>query len=549
MPAIDPPMITGSRQRRRLLSRRAALLAAALLAAWSAATAATPPRASASCMPPDPRGQLADADAAFIGTLIGMGAPVVIPDPATGNRFTMAPFAFSVERWVKADLGGPVVEIFGPFRTSVDFGFQPGTRIGVLVHLQDGRPTSSGCAVFDPEVLLAAAAPVPSPDGSGPPALIVGGDFGAGRLVLLDTHGRALAYSDGEGMTSSISMCPGGRRFVETWWSLQEHAEGDVAVREVATLDLVREIDSRALYPESEDRVSSTACLDEDGTDIVGLLGGVGLVALDGERRIIGPMASGWTMFVPGGLLYRPEMKGAQAGLHWMDLTDGSTDVIHDLSTDPDHIGDFHSVVVSPDGTRVAVNDWLDGRPTHDLTIHRLPDGAVLAHASYPSHDGSTAATWIDDETLAVVSYGSGEAGQALDGVVRIVRASDAAETARWQGWRMDARSVGGILVGVDDGHLLVAPVTGGEVVDVHTFDGLMVGPIVPLPGLDGEVLVAAGQRRAAEATPSPTAVAPGVPGTRPGELGTLTLTVVVMGTGTIVLMAAVLGIRARRRR
>lgn len=528
-------------------SARDVLVAAAWLIAAFVALVASPHVVRASCMPPDPRGQLAEADAAFIGTLDEVGVPLPMPLDDGNGFIPLAPFRFSVERWLKGDLGGPSVEIFSTTGTSADFSFAVGTRIGVLVHIEDGRPTSGGCLTFDPDVLIAAAAPIPEPDGSGPAALIVGGDFGSGRLVSLDANGRVLAYGPGDGATGSISMCPGRRLLVETSWSPMAEAGADIVVRDAASLEVLRELDSNNLFAGADGSAGAVSCLDADADRIAASVPGVGVVTIGSESSVVTDGTVQWVMFVEGGALFRAEMKGQSGGLQFLDLENGAMHTIHEFATSPDAIGDIQATVVSPDGTRVAIVDWLDGRPTHDLTIRSLADGAIAVRTTFPSHLGITTALWADDETLAVFSYGSGEEGAPTDGLVRLVRARDGAEIGRWRGWTIDPRLIAdGVILGIDDGHLVAAPVAGGNPRAVFTFDGLLIGPVVAQPGFDGASLVAASRELKHESEPAGDARAePGVQAV--GGPAVLIVALGLVAVASIVVAAAMLRARSRR--
>ena len=199
------------------------LLALALLATAVDARAC-------SCVPPDPWTYIQESDAAFVGRLVERR-------DASGGA---AILTFSVERSVKGKLGSRV-EVRTP-SSGASCGIEApiGERVGLFLMRERGAWIGSLCKQVSPDDLLAAAKPLPAPNGRGAPAMWVGGRFGPARVMALDAHGRTLAYGRGKGVTRHLSVCPGARRVAEL--AFESGLEGIVrlAVRDARTLSVVR---------------------------------------------------------------------------------------------------------------------------------------------------------------------------------------------------------------------------------------------------------------------------------------------------------------------
>ena len=203
------------------------LVLAVVLAASAALAATADPAYACSCAPPDPRILLGQADGAFVGRLVSR------QDVDPGR----ARFTFEVERSVKGALGATVVVESASNSAACGIEAPVGTRIGLFLERSNGRWTSSLCSQVSPEDLVAAAEPLPPPNGRGPATLLVAGRFGPARLLALDALGRTLAYGRGAGSVLQLSACPGGRRAAEV---VQTETGLRVAIRELPTLRIVR---------------------------------------------------------------------------------------------------------------------------------------------------------------------------------------------------------------------------------------------------------------------------------------------------------------------
>ena len=219
-----------------------------LVLALAVLAAAVESAQACSCARPDPRSALAAADGAFVGRLV-----------ARRQLDDRAVLTFTVEQGLKGSLG-ETVEV-ETARDSAGCGLEMpvGTRTGLVLDRRDGAWHGHLCAQFAPADLLAAAKPLPAPNGKGPVALLVGGRFGPARLLALDARGRTLAYGMGGGTVSNLSVCPGGRRLAEI---VQVGANTVVAIRELPTMRLVRRQSLAATH------FGPASCLDTSGSQL-----------------------------------------------------------------------------------------------------------------------------------------------------------------------------------------------------------------------------------------------------------------------------------------
>jgi hypothetical protein len=199
-----------------------------MVAATAVVAATATPAHACSCAVPDPRTLLTETDGAFVGRLVSRR------DLGDGR----AVFTFRVEQSVKGALGRTVDVESASNGAACGLETPVGARIGLFLDRRGGRWTSSLCWQVSPDDLLAAAQPLPPPDGRGPVTVLVGGRFGTVRTLALDMRGRALAYGRGAGVVLHLSACPGARRMAEVIY-LDNRVV--MAVRELPGLRLVRQ--------------------------------------------------------------------------------------------------------------------------------------------------------------------------------------------------------------------------------------------------------------------------------------------------------------------
>jgi hypothetical protein len=130
------------------------LLVAAL--AWAASLAApVEPASACSCVPPDPARDLADVDAAFVGTAVSRRVEERGPLRSSGDP---AYWTFDVERAVKGELPEKLVVRAPVDSASCGLELRPGERVGLLLELRGGEYESSLCRQVEPDLLIGFAA-------------------------------------------------------------------------------------------------------------------------------------------------------------------------------------------------------------------------------------------------------------------------------------------------------------------------------------------------------------------------------------------------------
>jgi uncharacterized MAPEG superfamily protein len=292
--------------------------------AVAVATGAFAARADAcSCVNQGPRAQLHDADGAFVGRLI-----------EKRPRDYEAVYVFVVEQAVKGKFG-TLAEVIAPAHgPSCGIEAAPRVRIGLLVRRDGPYLRSSLCWQVDADDLLAAARPLPKPNGRPPAVVLVGGQADGVQTMALDGRGRVLAYGPGRGYTMLLAACPGGRLALEL-------GLGGIRVRALPRLRLVREIP----LERSEYAPRSLCCGDPQASRI----------HVFGRRDGVGP----WPAAA------RIVSVGAEARVTWTgEATAGSFDRT---------------------GTRAYLNTGKDG--TSLMTLH-LGDGRLEQTATLPPYTG-----------------------------------------------------------------------------------------------------------------------------------------------------------------
>jgi len=213
------------------------------------------PAKACSCFQGDPRDALAEADAAFIGTLLSR-----TPDP--DNQY-LSTYTFSVEEEIKGQLDDTV-----PVRSATDgascgIEVPVGGQTGLFLTASEEGWSSSLCQQIAPDDLRAAAQPLPAPDGEGPIRMLVSGSLGEVGIIALDDQGRTLAYGMRQPDSGTIEMCPGSQRFIEIFGDFRRR---NIAVRETSTLEVLREIELPiGRRPYRNVFATAMACFNESG--------------------------------------------------------------------------------------------------------------------------------------------------------------------------------------------------------------------------------------------------------------------------------------------
>jgi hypothetical protein len=201
--------------------------------------------------PTEPRAVVADADAAFTGTLIAVRPR----DPEPGFIPSPLVFTFAVEDRIRGDLGDRV-EARPWSCAGVDSTI--GRRGSYVLFQRAGDWFVEEIAL---ETLRKGLVPFPPPNGSGRSAFVVGGHFGLVRTAVLDARGRTLSYGAGRGAVTALSVCPGRRVVAEL---VQVGDSLHFALRALPSLRLLHETELVATG-----FGDTVACLSRTGSDVL----------------------------------------------------------------------------------------------------------------------------------------------------------------------------------------------------------------------------------------------------------------------------------------
>jgi hypothetical protein len=230
---------------------------ALVLACLAASLAFAGQALACSCAIGDPRDMLQRSAGAFTGTLLDR---VVEGDQAIHT--------FSVEDAVKGDIGATVQVRSHRDGATCGLEIGIGQRVGLFLDREGTEWVSNLCQQIAPDELLAAAAPLPAPTGSGPTSVLVGGSFGDMRSVALDAQGRVLAYGPGDGDVLALSVCPGSEHAVEVVSLPFEEGGGyAVEVRDLATMAITGRLGGPADFAAASP--GAVTCVARDGGEAV----------------------------------------------------------------------------------------------------------------------------------------------------------------------------------------------------------------------------------------------------------------------------------------
>lgn len=424
------------------------------------------PAKALSCVPVDINDQLLTARFAFIGR-----AQSEAPGPPDGARA----FLFDVELWVKGNLGTPVV-VQGFEWDSVEIG----QRVAMVLDVDErGVLRDKLCVYVQPETLLAIAALGSEPVSEGPPAILIGGEFGDARVMALDARNQFVALGPGDGAVTAMAACPGGRRTVEIVSEFMHGSAGLVAVRDTRTLEIVRE----ALLPVTHEGSlwpMPLSCRDENADEALLGLPGLGILrlketvesvhagsytagAIGAERAVVaevtGEIGEGGTVFA----------------LHVLDLATGELAPLNE-PTEMQPV----AIALSPDETRLALLERAaygsqgTGMVAHVFDLESRTSLGSRRLAVPDSCDSCWGdVVWLDDHTLLVRDRRWDEHGEELLGTGQVLSLPDLETVREWSGAQATvARVAGPVLLTIDDSSgvhtLSAAPMGEGEPVQLR---------------------------------------------------------------------------------
>lgn len=327
-----------------------------------AAVSLSPPARAYQCVHEDARTRLARSDGAVIGALTSRAVDVFTASRPVDSRFT-------VDEAVKGRFGREVMV------RNQGLAIRLGQTVGLFLERRGQLWTAGVCSDVDPDLLRRAAAPIPDPDSHGPVSILVGVRLGENRAIALDRDGGVVAYGSGEGSVASLAVCDGSRRVAEAVFHPTSRT-GEIAVRDVATLELIRHWRVEELdgwYP------SALSCRDRQGNDI--FVGGHGDAALrvvrlrKGESKV---MYDG-----PGrALSFSPRRDvaymAAPRSIVELDMDSGGTHTVANVPLTP------ISVVPNADDSALAGTNGGSGPKGRVFTVDRRSGSVSLGKpASY----------------------------------------------------------------------------------------------------------------------------------------------------------------------
>ena len=212
--------------------------------------------------PTEPRAVVAEADAAFIGTLVAV-AP---KEPRSLSPAAQHILTFAVEEELKGELGDRVEVTSTLGGASCGHDGTIGRRGAYVLSRRDGVWGPWSMTEVTVEAVRRGVLPLPKPDGVGRPAFVAAGHFGLVRTATLDARGRTLAYGAGRGAVTALSVCPGGRVVVEL---VGVGMSVRLAARALPSLRLLRETELRP-----SGYGGRVVCRDRTGSDVFAAVDG-----------------------------------------------------------------------------------------------------------------------------------------------------------------------------------------------------------------------------------------------------------------------------------
>ena len=478
-----------------------------------------------SCTGAGPAEMLASHDAAFIGELVSRRGGLLGGD---------ATWTFQVTQEVSGSFT-PTVKISSPSSgAACGFELDEGQEAAIFVRVEGQRLDSGLCSTLDADALRAHLNPQPVVSTR---ATLLVATGGIGRhLWLFDDRGRlANVSADGRGeWLDDLTICPGGATLAELW-------EGLVVVRDLRTLKEVR----TQRVPRSVGRIW---CRDPEGDDLLAARRDratgdwASIVSLRAPKQ---PVISGdWVDLELVGSHLVAAVGREHTQLRRIALATGDQTLLHTARDRPGvttHIpAGLEGFDISPDGTRVAfeVTSYPDqGTPSSDVFVYELSSGRREA-VTHVRAEGNEV-RWADDESLMFTSY---------EADARLLDASDLRPRASLPAgvqWAQ-LQGPGSTLLGMDGPRLAAVDVASGRVRTLATIPDEHSTWLLRLPR-PVEVRPDPDEREPAS-PPIPSGDDVAAPAQLRGGGRSLTENVALVGAAALLLLTALLVLRAWRR-
>lgn len=391
----------------RVAVRRLNAFVLALFLALGLVVQGALPAHGCSCMMPDPFAGLAEADGAFVGTLVevdrGLG-------PIT-NSGELVDFRFEVEASLKGDIGEAILVKSSSDGASCGIELPVGERAGFLLTRDPiaGEWEGNLCWTMDADLLLSAAEGPPEPVQGSPPHLVISLQMGDAGLIALDQEGQIVGYGEGP-MPWLVSACPDDETFIGT---------GDDTTIRVWSFTNLAVVGEYQIDPQGSPWVRNLICAGPGGNPYLAVTELSGLA----ETSLI-RYADGNTEVLAEDI---EQLISTSVGL----VAIGSDGVISSVDADSgsltaliDSIGDVRGqlgpVVVSPDGSHLALSvvNWNVTPPQGRAIVLDLESRTAaeteFACDIYP--------TWVNDEEISIWDTCDSEVGGIYGTDLELIR-------------------------------------------------------------------------------------------------------------------------------
>jgi hypothetical protein len=514
--------------------------------AFLAVLAFAPVAQACSCAAADPRDRLDDAAGAFIGRLVSR-------DPAPQDAHSTT-YHFKVDEVFKGDIGSTVDVESSTNGASCGFEVAPGEQMGFLLERSGAQWHGGLCGQIDPEELRGAAKPLPAPDGTGPLTFLIGGSFGEMRTIGLDAQGRTLKYGTGGGHVIDASVCPGSRFAVEVV-SGYGTAHAKLAIRDLETFEVVRDIPLDSLDVENEGTLYPAEVTCRDGTAEDVLL----LARDDGQdlsrSRLMrfrrGEPNRLWEGHGGSGALPASGQHAYLAGYKEILEIDISTKETRRVADVPASTTAPSSVTLSPDAKSLAVRT-SKGAEQRGHVIDIASGTMTSVDFGDDVTGGPRAMIWASD--VRIVAYTGGGDTEELTVFDRSLK-----KIASWTGWyTSEAFIVGETIYGVGWGKVYSAPYMTGPVKKIRTFDSPETyaltyvpprpAPATPAPASTPEATPTSEPSAEPSAEPTATPASFSAPTSEPSAPTSSAVPAVAVGSSALALAAGAIALRRRTR-
>jgi hypothetical protein len=419
-------MRVSCRDGRAVASEAGALLfVGALVGAVAITVAPAGPASACSCATFTLDSELAEAAAAFVG----------VASQTHGDE--PRSWTFDVVDVVAGEVGEQV-EVWQEMRGECGPNFELGELTGVVVRRDGDRFVTDDCGgVWLPEELLAPGT-LPAPTGTGPPAVVATGRFGAAMLAAYDAAGDLLGWGIGDPGEELLRprICPGSTTLV-----------GFTSAGALERWDLAA---MRRLSSVPLPAIAGPGPFWTDGL-------GISCTSRDGDLALL--------------LTATPYGFAGSNGVVW----------VHEAATSRYPIDDAWDFAVAPDLASGYLLTGLHGTVVETIV---LADGGRRPFAQLPEGLGGRALA-VDDDTGRIAVFASSDAGSdPLDppGVDRLVVLGDRGNVLGVASLEAPGDGVPGAVRWLDGDRLLAFWSLRVARIDVVTTDGRAESSFYPDP-------------------------------------------------------------------